>query len=60
VSLQHEVAAVAEEATGVLFADRPVGLDQDRADLITYRVLKVMIKDPAGASQFTKAVAQVP
>jgi hypothetical protein len=36
------------------------GIDQDRADLITYRVLKVMIEDPSGASQFTKAVTQVP
>jgi hypothetical protein len=36
------------------------GLDQDRADLITYRVLKVMIEDPSGAGQFTKAVTQVP
>ena len=34
------------------------GLDQDRADLITYRVLKVMIEDPSGAGQFTKAVTR--
>jgi hypothetical protein len=39
---------------------RKAGLDQDQADLITYRVLKVMIEDPSGASQFTKEVTQTP
>ena len=24
------------------------GVDQDRADLVTYRILKVMIEDPSG------------
>jgi hypothetical protein len=33
-------------------------IPQDRADVITYRVLKVMIEDPSGAGRFTREVAQ--
>ena len=36
------------------------GVDQDSADLITYRVLKVIIEDPSGASEFTKKVTRSP
>ena len=31
-------------------------LDQDQADLITYRVLKMMLEDNSGAARFTKVV----
>jgi hypothetical protein len=31
-------------------------LDEDQADLITYRVLKVMLEDPSGAADFTRQV----
>jgi len=31
---------------------------QEQAELITYRVLKVMIEDPSGAGQFTGEVAK--
>lgn len=31
-------------------------LDKDKADLITYRVLKAMLEDPAEASEFAKEI----
>jgi hypothetical protein len=34
------------------------GLDEDQADLISYRVLKVMLQDPADAAKFTEEVAR--
>jgi hypothetical protein len=36
------------------------GVEQDQADLITYRVLKKMIEDPSGAKQFTEEVQKAP
>jgi hypothetical protein len=35
-------------------------LDGDQADLITYRVLKIMLEDPDGAKQFTQEVTKAP
>lgn len=35
-------------------------LDKDKADLMTYRILKVMLEDPEGAAKFTRKVSEAP
>ena len=32
------------------------GLDEDQADLLTYRILRAMLEDPSGAAEFTNKV----
>jgi hypothetical protein len=34
------------------------GIDEDEADLISYRILKAMLEDPSRAAQFTEEVAK--
>jgi hypothetical protein len=35
------------------------GIDEDQADLISYRILKAMLEDPSRATRFTEEVAKV-
>lgn len=36
------------------------GLDEDQADLLTYRLLRTMLEDPSSAAEFTSKIREAP